>query len=160
MSESSLQRWSGCILGGCVLVFFVIQARHSFVETRLLGLQLESSRSVERGLVEEAEQLELARAKKAEQFDKAVELEKFYAQVLDDLVETSRTSAEAWAVTQKWKIQPAGGQPIPPPPLPPLPPAPAQMRSPSRTQPTTPSLSTPFIPNSKSLREKPLKLGN
>lgn len=147
-------------MGGCALVFFGIQARSSLVEARLLGLQLESSRSIERGLVEEAEQLELARAKKAEQLGKAVELEKLYAQVLDDLVETSRTSAEAWAVTQKWKIQPAGGEPIPAPPLPPLPPAPAQLRSPSRQQPMTPSLSTPFIPNSKSLREKPLKLGN
>ncbi len=165
MSDSGLKQWAWSFQCACACVFLAIQARSSFVESWVLQSQLEASRSMVSGLIEEAEQLESNRAKKAEQVEAAVEREKFYAAVLDDLVEASRTSSEAWALTQRWNIQPTGGKPIPPPPPPTTAASPApqqtQPRLPSRTQSLAPSLSTPFIPIAKPPREKTqLKLGN
>lgn len=152
MNESKIRSWTPPLLACCALVFLLVQVRTAFVERILLRAQVEASRSLVAGLDEEIAQLQAAKATREEQLERAVVLEKRYASVLDELVKASRTDAEAWAVTQKWKIQPTGGQPVPPPPGAPAPP-PGQVRGAAKPpQPQSPSLSTPFILPPKPLR--------
>ena len=148
MNDDQLQRWTQTLLAACALTFLVVQARTAFVERGLLQEQIENSRSLKKGMDEELAQLRSAMDGKEAQLEKATALEKKYGLLLDDLVQASRSDPDAWAITQKWKIQPTGGQPVPPPPGATAPP-PAPPRGAPKPQPQSPSLNTPFIPSAK-----------
>ncbi len=151
MNEETLKAWSQTLLAACALTFLLGQARSGFVEGTLLKMQNAKNRGMLEDLAEELAQINAKMTAKEAQLQKAKTLEKKYGLVLDDLVQASRTDADAWAITQKWKIKPDGGQPIPPP-QGMLQGAPA--RSTAKPQAVPPSLSTPFIPANKPTRDK------
>jgi len=148
MKDDQLQSWTQTLFAACALTFLVVQARTAFVERSLLQEQTENSRSLKKGLEEELAQLRSTMKEKEAQLEKATALEKKYGLLLDDLVQASRTDPDAWAITQKWKIQAAGGQPVPPPPGATVPP-PAPPRGVPKPQTQSPSLNNPFIPSAK-----------